>query len=347
VFTKNAEVWGTTYVKGGTLTLEETANHENIQVDADGKLFVQKNWTGAAQVSFAKSLVNNTVPAANGGAEGAFSGSLTMDGGVTLRGTEAGTLTMYGFNANLVLDANSQALCPVCNTTVTWTAFTGNTAGSAGLGTIKDCTHRHIYLSADANAKNVPNMFLNLLSSSKLCLHLNGHTLTYGGYIMVDRGTTMNIIGRGSTSFTDTNEKAGHYDISGIYCNGGTINIYGGTHGVSGRALELGKPTVHMNGGAVNVKNAVLQNINKIAKGTMTLEQTAQVENLRVETAGKMAVKSSWSGEANVSFAAQLINDTVPDANGSAESGFTGVLTMSDGTELVADGNGQLAKKDA
>ena len=338
---QNVTVSGQTLVKNGTLTMEEGTNVESIQVEKSGKLFVDKTWTGEAKVNFAVNLQKNVVPAANGASNGDFAGTLKMQYGLTLAGKN-GTLTVEGINADLVLDANSQALCPVCNTTVTWTAFSGNSAGSTGLGTINDGTHRHIYLSADANAKNVPNMFLNLMSSSKLCLHLNGHTLTYGGYIMVAGGTTMNIIGRGSTSFTDTNEKAGHYDISGIYGNGGTINIYGGTHGVSGRALELDKPTVHMVGGAVNVKNAVLQNINKIAKGTMTLEETAQVENLRVETAGKMVVKSSWSGEANVSFAAPLVDYKVPAANAGAENGFTGTLWLPDGSKLKRNQDGVL-----
>ena len=335
-----ATVNGPALVSNGTLTLDETATLENIQVTTTGKLFVKSTWTGEAQVAFEKALVNNVVPTSAGTCDGAFAGTLRMEYGVVLQGAADGTLTGTGFNANLSLDENSQAKCPVCDATVTWTAFSGNSAGTQRLGQINDKGHHHYYLSADVNARNISQFFINLLNS-KLCLHLNGHDLEYGGYIYASNAT-LNILGAGSMTFTDTNTAAG-YDSAGLYINSSTLNLYGGTYGVSDMAVTNDKPTILVRYGTANVKNvAVLGRTHVQDSGKLNLEETAVLENIQVSTTGKLTVKSTWSGNAQVSFDAELVDSKVPTANGAAEAGFTGVLKMSDGSKLRADENGVL-----
>ena len=336
----DATVNGPTLVSNGTLTLDETAALENIQVTTTGKLFVKSTWTGEAQVAFEKALVNNVVPTSAGTCDGAFTGTLKMQYGVELKGSADGKLTGSGFNANLALDENSQAKCPVCEQLVTWTAFAGNSAGTQRLGQINDKGHHHYYLSADVNARNVSQFFINLLNS-KLCLHLNGHDLEYGGYIYASNAT-LNIMGVGSTTFTDTNTASG-FDAAGLYINSSTLNLYGGSHGVADMAVTNDKPTILVRYGTANIKGVpVLGRTYVQDNGKLTLEENAQLENIQVTTTGKLILKSSWSGNALVSFDAELVDSKVPAANGSAEAGFTGVLKMADGSKLQTDANGTL-----
>ena len=339
VYVKSAAVQGITNVAGGMLTLEETAQLENIQVGSAGKLFVENTWTGDAQVFFDAELNGNVVPIANGASNGAFSGTLRMDDGAVLVGSDSGTLTASGVNAGLALDANSQALCPVCNEIVTWTAFSGSSDGTERIGQINDKAHHHIYLSADVDARKVWSHFINLLDS-QLCLHLNGHNLTYGGYMYVSK-STLNIMGSGDVVFTATKTSSG-FDQGGLYVASGTLNLYGGTYDVAEKAATEGKPTVYLNGGQVFVKGAAVQGITDISNGTLTLENIAQLENIQVGSAGKLFVKKEWTGSARVSFASQLQNGAVPVSNGGADGSFSGILAMQDGSKLQADENGLL-----
>jgi len=337
---KNATFKGQTLIKNGTLTLDGATNFDDVQVAAAGKLNVKKSWTGEAQVAFAAAMNGNTVPAANGVCDGAFTGTLKMQYGVTLQGSDAGTLTATGVNAGLALDANSQALCPVCNKTVTWTAFSGNSTGTGRIGQFNDKVHRHYYLSADVDARKVSSFFINLLSATNMCLHLNGHDLTYGGYIFVS-GSTLNIMGSGTMTFTATKTSSG-YDQGGLYLSSGNLNLYGGTYRVAEVAETSNKPTIFEKNGNVKVKDASVYGRVYAEKGNFTLENTARLENVQVETAAKLIVKKYWSGEACVSFAAELTDNKVPAANAAAEQGFTGMLTMPDGSKLRLDQDGVL-----
>lgn len=335
---RNATVNGQAIIKAGTLTLEEATNFEDIQVETGGKLFVKSTWTGDAQVAFAAALANGVVPAANGATDGAFTGTLKMKYGVVLQGSTDGTLTATGMNANLALDANSQAKCPVCNEPVTWTAF--GTDGA--MGTKGGSTHYHYYLSKDIDARNISRTFLQLSDTAKMCLHLNGYDLTYGSYIFVTTNATMNIMGSGNVTFTATGTNA-DYNNYGFFVRG-ILNLYGGSYTVADNAVTADKPTLFLYkvGKQINVKDAVVQGRAAVEGGKLELDGAARMENIQVSGTGKLYVKSAWTGKALVDFAAGLENNAVPAASGSAEGSFTGVLKMPDGNKLQADANGSL-----
>ena len=100
---------------------------------------------------------------------------------------------------DLALDASNQALCPACNETVTWTAY----SGSNRLGSFTDGEHRHYYLSGDVTAGSINASLFRQASGSDVCLHLNGHNIITGAYIQVDN-STLNIMGTGNVTFTGT-----------------------------------------------------------------------------------------------------------------------------------------------
>jgi len=338
---KSATLQGVTTVKSGDLTLEEGAQLENIQVATSGKLIVAAGWSGNAQVAFGAALVNNAVPAANAAANGAFTGKLTMQYGVELNATDTGTLVASGTNAGLVLDSNSQALCPVCNATVTWTAFSGNSEGTQTLGQ-NSSGHQHVYLTADVNARKATEYFVKLDSGANLCLHLNGHELAYGTYMQIDPTSTLNIMGSGEAAFTGTNTS---YTYGGLYVNGGNVNLYGGTFSSAEDALTRDMSTIDRGAGVVTVYNAIVlgkTDIGEAEAGNLILKEAAQVENIYVAATGKLTVAEGWSGKAQATFEAEPVNNRIPAANAVAQGDFAGVLTLRDGTPLKATQDGQL-----
>ena len=335
-------VSGPTSVSGGSLTLSKTANVENIQVATGGKLIVAADWTGSAKANFAARLADNLVPAANGVAEGAFTGTLTGPSAVSLTATAEGRLQASGFNANLVLDENNQALCPVCNEVVTWTAK----SGSSRLGSFTDGTHRHIYLNGDVTYGDGTSSLFRLASDSSLCLHLNGYNVTYGGYMQA-AGSTLNIMGMGNVTYTGNAPTTGGYWKFGIYVtSSGVANLLGGTYTMSEAAVENGVPMISQLSGKVNIKDAEVYFTTDIDGGTLTIDNTAILEDIQIAESAKLSVAKTWTGKANVSFAAALVDGVVPTANGVSGGVYTGKLIYTGGRALNGTEDGTLVLDD-
>ncbi|MBR2311022.1 MAG: glycoside hydrolase N-terminal domain-containing protein [Oscillospiraceae bacterium] len=333
---------GPTNIAGGSLKLSKTANVENIQVATGSKLIVAADWTGSAKASFAAGLTDNLVPAANGVAEGAFTGKLTGPSAVTYSATAEGRLQASGFNAGLVLDENNQALCPVCNEIVTWTAK----SGTSRLGSFTDGTHRHYYLTGDVTYGNGTSSLVRLGSGSDMCLHLNGHNIAFGGYMDVS-ASTLNIMGVGNMTFTGNAPTTGGYWKFGIYVrSSGTANLYGGTYKVAEAALENGVPMIAQLSGKVNIKDAEVYGVTDVDGGTLTIDQTAILEDIQVAEEAKLTVAKTWTGKAKVGFAAALVDGVVPTANGTAGGVFTGKLTYTGGRALNGTEEGTLVLDD-
>ena len=344
---ENATVSGQTIVTKGVLTLAGTTNFDNILVETGGKLFVKNSWTGNANVAFAAALQNNVVPAANGGCDSAFAGTLNMADGVTLQGAADGTLTASGFNANLVLDENGRGYCAVCDETVAWTAI----KNGGRMGALAANGKYHFYLAENVTAMNA--QFCELYKSTA-CLHLNGCDLTYKGRLQVasEATTVLNILGSGNVTFTgdvtasNAQTQAG-YRVAGINVpyNGPTVNIYGGTYSTAGQALTDNVPMVWLNATAnLNLyKTATINSELRVTKGTVTIYDNASAANLTVGTAGKLIVADGWNGTVHADFATALVNNSVPETNGIAQGSFTGTLKLADGNKLQADQDGKLA----
>ena len=351
---KDAEVYGVSDITGGTLTIDQTAILEDIQVNTAGKLSVKKTWTGKAKVSFADALVDGVVPTANGEAEGVFAGKLTYTGGRALNGTEEGTLVLDDPNKDLVLDENNQALCPKCNEVVKWTALTANKTFNGG-------GHHHYYLSDDLDVQTDTTNFIRTYNGAALCLHLNGHDITHGSRMFIQDGTTLSIMGHGNVTFTAIHTTNGLTDsrLGGIRA-GGNVNLLGGTYNVAENAITEGWPYISKTAGTLNVTEATINGPSEIAGGTVTvtdgvfndtfslsggnmiIDGAADFADLEVGTGAKLLVKKSWTGSAVVNFMAGLQDNKVPVANGEAEGDFSGTLTLSDGSELKGYADGTL-----
>ncbi|MBO5867418.1 MAG: hypothetical protein J6Q54_00730, partial [Oscillospiraceae bacterium] len=246
-------------------------------------------------------------------------------------------LAKAGTNDELALDSSKQALCPACNETVTWTAYNG----TSRMFNISDDSHKHIYLAADANLQL--DSYVAKLTKGTVCLHLNGHKLSYDGYMQVTgSSSTLNIMGSGEMIFTGTAEQDDGWWKFGIYITSSAkVNLLGGTYSVAETALEAGCPMIQMTAGKLTVDGATVNGTTYVG-GQLTIDHDANLENITVTTGGKLTVNKTWTGKATANFASGLTDNMVPAANGAATGTFTGKLTMPGAVTLVATEQGRL-----
>lgn len=142
----------------------------------------------------------------------------------------------------------TDAYCPVCGETKTWTKVTTETG---------KLTDGHYYL---AESLKKSGAFLTVPDKGKTaCLHLNGHDLESTDNTPINGSSgVLNVMGKGNVTGTSGTAYAG----CAVYINnaaGGRINLYGGTYCKSGiksnnGVIGIKKGTVYMGPGA-DIKN--------------------------------------------------------------------------------------------
>ena len=105
--------------------------------------------------------------------------------------------------------------------------------------------------------------------------------------------------------------RIGSKDTSGNYPGAASLKVLGGNYD-----------------GKIAVTNAT----------QATLGKNAVVKEISVTADSKLTVKANFTGKVAVSFEAALVDNKVPEANGVAEGAFTGLLNLTNGDALVADG---------
>ncbi|MBO5867512.1 MAG: glycoside hydrolase family 95 protein, partial [Oscillospiraceae bacterium] len=231
--------------------------------------------------------------------------------------------------------------CPVCNEVVTWTAK----SGTSRFGAKTDGSHSHYYLTGDLKV-TADSYLLKLTNSTKMCLHLNGHNITYDGYVQVT-SSTLNIMGVGNVNFNGNAEQDDGWWKFGFYItSNGKLNLLGGVYNVTDVALESNCPMVYQSSGATTIKNAAVYATVELVNGGLTLDETASVSDIKVSANSKLTVKGTWTGSARVGFATAMVDGVVPTANGVAEGVFTGKLVNIAGTRLWGTEEGTLILDD-
>lgn len=271
-------VKGFAQLKNGVITLKDAADAEEIRVETPAKLVVDASWSGTAKAVFSAALVDGVVPAANGASTGSFTGSLT-----------AGEQKLIGSDGKLMVDkvnpevakgnavavaaaamdfsayqAGTLVKCPACEKEVTWEAINGMGKSVEDGG--------HYYVAKDITGDGI---FLTV-SGKKVCVHLNGKTLSYGARIFATSASTanpgtLNLMGSGTVSSSNSH---GDYGTGTIHASSaGIINLYGGTYKSTGANT---KATIHTTGGTVNLYAGATVDSNTgtnvlLEKGTVNL----------------------------------------------------------------------------
>lgn len=129
-------------------------------------------------------------------------------------------------NSKLVFaEGSTEAFCPVCNATATWTPITGT---ETRVEKLTDGTH--LYLANTVEVSGLTAEFINAgTSGGMVCLHLNGFDLkAFGSSAIFVGNGTLNIMGEGTVSGDRSSTAAG----SAIQINntGAILNLYGGIY---------------------------------------------------------------------------------------------------------------------
>jgi hypothetical protein len=120
IYTQNASsvlnIYGGTVngkadISKGNVTLGGAAMVSDLEVAKDAKLTVKADFTGMAAVYFAAALKESLVPAANGAAEGDFTGILVTAAGEQVRNQEGRLLVNSG---KLLLGEDGSGYCQHC-----------------------------------------------------------------------------------------------------------------------------------------------------------------------------------------------------------------------------------------
>ena len=315
---------------GGVCNLGGKATAGSIKVEKAAKLNVKADFAGMAAVNFAAALEENLVPAANGAAEGDFTGKLVTQSGEKISHKEGKLLVEAG---KLALDANNMGYCQHCKAMVEWKA-----AGVTGLSTKNDGQHHHLYMTANFDQTWG---YLTLTTNTKLCLHLNGFNIQQKGRIFVS-GAELNLMGKGTVASTVAHTNA-TYNTGAITVNNATVNIYGGTY----ESPLADIPAIRTQNAAsrVNLLGGKVTGSAVIGKGILTLGGKAIAEDLQVEAEGILNVRADWAGTAKATFAVALAEGKVPAANGASEGVFSGTLTI--GTTKLIGKDGLLEEETA
>lgn len=239
-------------------------------------------------------------------------------------------------------EGTTNARCPACKKTVTWTELTG------GADVVVMEANSHYYLADDVVYTGEDSAFIKSSSTTKTgCIHLNGHNLTAEkSRVLFASSSTVNIMGTGTVK--------GQFNSSGNYGStihtnnkSAVINLYSGIY-AQGDGVDSAQYTVNAQGagGTINIYEdaRVLGNVN----GNALRAGNASSANLAVNVYGATVEGNVLAvGAKSDAYTATLLLDGAKisgtvDINGKNTVTFAhdtkiGLLDMEDTTKVTLD----------
>ena len=209
---------GSLYVEAsGTTTLSGAPVIEELKLPSGVTVNVSNLEAGADVAVNTTGVFTNTGVSANLGSFRAYNGTDSVMAG-------ADGALCYVSNAALSFESGTtNAYCPVCAKTVSWTAVSGTLTSTKWLQ-----PDTHYYLSGDVTYTGADYGFGYSKSGTQTtCLHLNGRSITSTtGKAASFGGGVVNIMGNGTVSGSGAS-----YGGATIHTWGnGTLNLYGGIY---------------------------------------------------------------------------------------------------------------------
>lgn len=237
VYATNVEILGATI--NGTLTIP--AGHKlslGGKVDIDKLVMAENTKLTTLGIAAGSSIAidaNGIFTQASGSAAGYVDLFIPVDSHKKIAVRENALVCTEDYTSNLkFVDGTTDAYCPVCKKTVTWTELTADAA-------VTLAANSHYYLAKDVTYTGSGDAFLNANASTvKSCIHLNGHNLIatktrvlYGG------SSAQNIMGAGIVSGKQggTSGPGSTIQVNNKN-NANQINLYGGTYCQTANAAD-------------------------------------------------------------------------------------------------------------
>lgn len=239
-----------------------------------------------------------------------------MDWGFGAIGTSTG-ITGKIDNSDIDLkfdEGTTNAVCPVCNEKVTWTAFVPG-ADSQGLT-------GHYYLTDDVNftGTNAAGIFYSSTKNQTLCFHLNGHNLTATKTRAIFGSSgKLNVMGNGIVTGYNSAATGAAVQTNNSVA-GNVVSLYGGTY-----------------------KRASNTNSKAAAIGTNNCGEIRVYAGATIDAPGAMAVLQTAPNNARNSyvglFGCTVNGDVVNNGSGSFASSLEIVDATVNGTVKTAESN--------
>ena len=232
-------------------------------------------------------------------------------------------------NDPLVFDADGKtAMCYACNEKVKWTVLPETLPNA-----IPDGTSYHYYLAADQQYND--NYLFRIVDApdgsqkaNTYCLHFNGHSLTTKGCLYGGYGSTTNLMGNGTMTYTGT-------DNSMLSIHTASLNVYGAKlistemsvcNSYSGTSIKiLGDSTVS---GAY-----------RLTQGRLSIAHNASMDNLIVSGSGAMNIAHEWNGTLKLNPDQSVLDgDYIKQTAATLDGDVLGTITTTAGRAIEKDG---------
>ncbi len=208
-----------------TFGINDSATFTDLTVKGGACALIYAGWTGTIHKlqSDSRALINNKETLWS---SGAFTGKIfDAEGSRLIKGDDETAVVDNGYNKDKIntIGEETWGFCEACSTTVKWTAMT------TALGTAVD-NGAHYYLPAalDTGTKNPMTTASNGWNSDKVCLNLNGQTLTTAQGFYLGNGVTLNVIANGGSIAYNGAPTNSYPMIFRTYS--ANLNLYGGTY---------------------------------------------------------------------------------------------------------------------
>ncbi len=275
--------------------ISNSATFTDLMVKGGAKALIYEGWSGTIYKisSDGRDLTNSGVL----NLSGAFTGQIFNEDGYRLiKGTGESAIidpdytpsNPGGGEGGETPDPETPTLpttCPACSATnVTWEALPAEGA------TVGPDTTKHYYLASDMTFDGT-TLLTVANSTSKLCLHLNGHTLTTSGNIYSNAsGSQINLMG--DTGIVNYNGTGTFVDTIG------KINVYGGTYNATNGGnlmhLKLQGWVKYVYGSSTFNGPVIIENAN--TNTAFVINDSATFTDLTVKGGAKAVIIAGWSG---------------------------------------------------
>ena len=196
-------------------------------------------------------------------------------------------------------EGTTDAVCPVCEKTVTWTALGDtNLVGASG-------GHYYLPKSIEYTGSSTNYYYFRAPASGSCCVHLNGHDITASARPFYGNSGVLNVMGSGNLSGQIRNGFGNGATVQIATSNqNGAINLYGGTYRNSAAAAATNDViSVQDNGGAIFIGKDV------VVEGSVSLG-TAKMRDSALTILGKVTGNVTAAGANNDTYVPTLTLDS-------------------------------------
>ena len=199
-------------------------------------------------------------------------------------------------------EGTTDAVCPVCEKVVTWTALgTTNQVGASG-------GHYYLAKPVEYTGSSANYYYFRAPSSGSCCVHLNGFDITASARPFYGNSGVLNVMGSGNVSGQIKNNFGTGATVQiATSSESGAIHLYSGTYRNSA-AEDATKDVISVqdNGGAIHIhKDATVE-------GNVSLGNTsaAKMRNSALTIQGKVTGNVTVAGAASDTYTSTLTLDS-------------------------------------